>query len=205
MAAVTVPKLLDGGTVVCIGGGPSLTREDVEFCRGKAFVIAINNAYQLAPWADVLYACDDRWWEWHPDALAFAGLKYSLTAKRRAGVIALRNTGLDGLEDHPSGLRTGLNSGYQAINLAVHLGAARILLLGYDMQKGKGPNASHWFGSHPDRYMQPPVDRFIPYFTSLVKPLQALGISVVNCSRSTALTCFPREQLELALAQTVAA
>jgi hypothetical protein len=75
----SVPKLCPGGTVVCIGGGPSLTRDDVDYCRGKAFVIAINDAYKLAPWADALYACDGLWWRWHKGVPSFDGPKFALT------------------------------------------------------------------------------------------------------------------------------
>jgi hypothetical protein len=90
-------------------------------------------------------------------------------------------------------LRNGRNSGYQAINLAVHLGAAQIILLGYDMQFGRR-GEHHWFGPHPSR-VPPPVDLFLRHFPTLVKPLQQRGVSVVNCSPSTALTCFPRRPL----------
>jgi hypothetical protein len=113
-------------------------------------------------------------------------------------VQVLRNTGMLGLELDPTGLRAGHNSGYQAINLAVHLGAARILLLGYDM----GPDAtglSHWFGEHPDRVASP-YPQMRAAFDSLVEPLAALGIAIVNCSRRTALTTFPCQALERALA-----
>jgi hypothetical protein len=30
-------------------------------------IIAVNNAYQVAPQADVLYYADGRWWTWHKD------------------------------------------------------------------------------------------------------------------------------------------
>lgn len=194
-----VPRICPGGTVVCIAGGPSLTAEDVEYCRGKAKVIAINDAYKLAPWADVLYACDKRWWDWHRGVTSFTGLKYALQrpALKWPGVQVLQNTGIHGLELKPNGVRNGKNSGYQAINVAVHLGAKRIVLLGYDMQiKLGGP--SHWFGDHP-LGGQPPVGSFRGMFAGLVKPLGELGIEVINCSRETALECFPVKALEQVL------
>lgn len=193
-----IPKLWPGETVVCIGGGPSLTPDDVDFVRGKARVIAINNAYQLAPWADVLYACDDKWWRWHKGVADFEGLTYSMKqAARRWNpkVQIVRNAGESGLELNPGrGLKTGRNSGYQAINLAVHFGARRILLLGYDMRGG----AKHWFGEHPDR-SKPPFSSCIRLFQTLVKPLNALGIEVVNCTPGTSLQCFPQMPLAEAL------
>jgi hypothetical protein len=177
--------------VVCLGTGPSLTRADVDYVRGKARVIAINDAYTLAPWADVLYACDSKWWLWHKGAPTFAGLKFGLQPRATVwpSVTVLRSAGADGLELDPTGLRTGKNSGYQAINLAVHLGAARIVLLGYDMA------GDHFFGSHPDR-TRPPFALSLRLFGTLVAPLRAAGVEIVNCTRRTALTAFPQAPLE---------
>lgn len=203
----SVPVLCPGGTVVCVAGGPSLTPEDVEACRGRATVIAVNDAYRLAPWAEVLYAADGKWWRHHQSALtAFAGLKVSIrvaNAGHPADVQLLNRTGDRGLELQPTGLRTGRNSGYQAINLAVHLGATRILLLGYDMAFGpKGE--SHWFGEHWDE-IRPPVATFREFFSTLVEPLTRVQVEILNCSRQTALTCFPRMALDEALSLKVAA
>lgn len=201
---VSVPKLWPGATIVCIGGGPSLTVDDVASVRGRARVIAINDAYRLAPWADVLYGCDGKFWKWqhrlHADKIAaFQGLKFGLTheAKKWPGVQILANTGNEGLELANTGLRNGRNSGYQAINLAVHLGARRIVLLGYDMAIGDD-GRTHWFGDHPDRGRSP-YRVFRPLFATLVQPLQDLGIDIINCSRRTKLVCFPQQTLETAL------
>jgi hypothetical protein len=50
--------------VVCVASGHSLTKEDVEYCKGKAKVYIVNDGYKLAPWADLLYAAHtDRDWE----------------------------------------------------------------------------------------------------------------------------------------------
>jgi hypothetical protein len=199
-----VPRLWPGSTVVCIGGGPSLTREDVEYCRGRAKVIAINNAYQLAPWADVLFAADAKWWDWHEGVKYFAGLRYSITSPpAKYGVTVLQRTSGPGLDLNPLALRRGQNSGYQAINLAVHLGASRILLLGYDMQKGPH-GEEHWHGDHPDK-SRSPYGQFIARFESLMAPLRALQVDVINCSRRTALPWFPCQPLREALAETAVA
>lgn len=192
---VTVPRLWPGDTVVCLGGGPSLTADDVRAVRDRARVIAVNNAYQLAPWADVLYAADAAWWALHRGVPTFGGLKYSLEARSAVwpGVQVLQNTGNKGLEQEPTGLRTGRNSGYQAINLAVHFGAARVVLLGYDMQT-RPHEPAHWFGDHPAPLMNTRPDayqQFRQHFETIVAPLEARGVDVINCSRQTALTAFP--------------
>lgn len=200
-----VEKLWPGETLVCVGTGPSITQDDVDYCRGKARVIAINDAYKLALWADVLYACDSKWWGWahhnkegkHPHfkecAAHQTGLKFGL--KPYPGVRLLRGNqpGVErGLELNPGALRTGYTSGYQAINLAVHLGAARILLLGYDMRVVKARD--HFFGAHPDR-TKPPFNASLKAFDTLVAPLTAIGVEVINCTPESAVRCFPMAAL----------
>lgn len=196
----SVPRLFPGGTVVCIASGPSLTLEDVNYVRGRADgVIVVNNSYQIAPWADCLCASDLRWWKWHEGAKSFTGLKYA-TSKHCAkwpGVQVLRNSGAKGLDLDPTGVMHGINTGYRAINVAVHFGAQRIILLGYDMQRG--PNREeHWHKDHPS-VSRSPYDSFRRYFLTLVDPLHALGVHVINCTRRTALDCFPQMALEEAL------
>lgn len=191
----TAERIWPGETVVCIASGPSLTPADVDSVRGKARTIVINSSYTLAPWADVLYACDGRWWDWHRGAPDFRGLKFALTkAAAQWGVTVLKNTGTNGLEHHRQGLRNGRNGGYQAINLAYHFGARRIVLLGYDMQRGpKGQQ--HWHPDHPTK-IGPDYRRWVTLFASIVPPLAKAGVEIINCTRRTALECVPRAALE---------
>jgi hypothetical protein len=164
-------------------------------------VVVVNTSYKLAPWADVLYACDARWWIWNKGAKDFQGTKYAL--ERRAGqrysdVNVLRIGKNEGLSLDPEYLNTGKNSGYQALNLAVLMGAKRIILLGYDMDSGpKGE--MHW---HPEHPMRTPklYPEFRRRFETLVEPLKAHGVEVVNCTRRTALQCFPQMSLAEAFA-----
>lgn len=182
-----------------VASGPSLTRADVDFVKGKARVMAINTSYKLAPWADVLYAADGKWWRWHHGAPDFHGLKFSVskTAQNWTGVTVLNQGSESGLSTDPTTLALGHNSGYQAINLAVLFGSTRILLLGYDMARGpKGQH--HWHKEHPHQT----YDNYQFYarlFAKMVAPLRMLGVEVINCSRQTALTCFPRQSLAEAL------
>ncbi len=202
--SATVPKLWPGSTIVCIGTGPSLTQADVDFCREKARVIVVNDAYKLAPWADVLYACDVKWWTWHKGVPDFQGIKYRLGGHPNLfpNVAVLKNLGRIGLSLDPHGVMAGYNSGYQAIGVAAHLGAAKIVLLGYDMgQQPKGP--SHFFGEHRDK-TRPPYAACIQAFRTLPAPLLAAGIDIVNCSRQTALGWFRKEPLEAVLVEQAA-
>lgn len=199
------PRLWPGETVVCLGGGPSLTREQVEYCRERARVIAINDAYLLAPWADLLYFCDRRWFEWHadrPELKAFKGIKVTLdehVLKNHPEIRGVKNTGRHGLETECPGVRTGRNSGYQVINLAVHLGVKRIVLLGYDMRVVEG--RTHWHAGHPVPQRENIYEAsMLPCFETLVAPLRAAGVAVLNATPESALTVFPMLPLEEALA-----
>lgn len=205
-SAIVVRRLWPESTVVVIGSGPSLTPADVDFCCGRARVIVVNDAYRLAPWADALYACDSRWWHWHKGVPDFHGQKYALQERARhacPSLTILRDTGDEGLELNPSGVKTGRNSGYQAINLAVHLGARKIVLLGFDCKPAatgekRVPLRHHFFGEHPHPFA-PPYHLMRATFPTLVAPLAAIGVEIVNATASTALDCFPRRSLADAL------
>jgi hypothetical protein len=179
-------------------------------------VIAINDAYRLAPWADVLYAADANWWKLHHGVPSFAGDKYMTASPTEdgkriviPGVKRLHPGGYKGLSHKADrlnlGLAGGCNSGYQAINLAVLFGAKRILLLGYDMQRDAKRRA-HFFGKHGgDLCNASPYELMAKSFLDLIDPLKKLGVEVINCTRETALTCFERQPLEMALRSEVAA
>lgn len=192
-----VPRLWPGETVVILAGGASLTREDVDFCRGKARVVAINDAYRLAPWADLIYACDARWWDVHFERVAgLEGMKvtHSAEAAARYRLSLIIGRAAPGLSFNPSFVHLGNNGGYQALNIVTLMGATRILGLGYDM-KGR-----HWFGDHPPECSKPAnFARWIANFATVPPDLGRIGAVFINCSRDTALTCFPRMTIEEAL------
>lgn len=201
-----VERRWPGKTIVCLATGPSLTASDVALVRGLAPVVAVNDAYRLAPWSDALVAADASWWHRHQGVPDFAGEQWSIEHRtwdryrdRWPRVQRLRSTGAEGIETDPTGIRHGRNSGYLALGLAVHYGASRILLLGYDMGHRIGQPA-HFFGAHPGAMNQrSPYPLFLSMFASAVAPLKALGIEVINCSRTSQMTCFPRMTLEAAL------
>lgn len=210
---ITVPRLFPHATIAILATGPSLTAEDCDVVRDKARVIAVNDSHLLAPWADVLFSSDRTWWRHYKGVPGFKGLRYGIgSAPGKANpfhgledVQVLRNTGYLGLELEPTGLRNGRNSGFAAINLAVHLGAARILLLGYNLGYRRG--RAHWFGDHPVGLTQNESNyaAFRANFDSLVEPLQALGVEVINCTPETSLTAFPTADLRDVLSTAVAA
>lgn len=179
-----------------IASGPSLTVEDVNSLKGQR-VICINDNYRLAPWADVLYACDGHWWDWHHDReelKAFKGRKITQdeAAANRYGLEYIKSVDAPGLSRDPAYIHQGSNSGIQAINLAYHLGARRVVLLGYDMQ-ATGDKA-HWFGDHPTGFRSK-WDRWIPLYQRVADDAKLMGLEIINATRETALTCFQRKPL----------
>ena len=182
-----------GDTAFILGCGPSLGEVPVHQLHRVGRVIAVNDSYLRAPWADILYFCDDKWWNANRETVGatFVGRWIVTLDNEYHGVKTLRNTGVEGLEIDPGGLRNGSNSGYQAIGLAYHLGVSRIVLLGFDMQC-RGDHV-HWRARENDnvasqqRVMQKVM---LPKFNSLVGPLRDAGVQVWNCTPDSALKCW---------------
>lgn len=197
----TLPQT-ETGTVVCLGAGPSLTATDAEILRSAGPTIAVNDAWRLAPWADVLYSSDQYWFPYHQWVPEFRGLRVALELEH-PGVLTMRNAGEWGLAQPPGHLAHWKLSGLAAIGLAVQMGARRVLLLGYDMGR-----PGHFFGAHPRGLSNAPVDPVTPHdpyryhrgnAAMLAEQARVLGVEIANCSPGTALTCFPRMSAEEAL------
>lgn len=198
-----VPRCFEGRTVAVLASGPSMCLADAEALRAADVpCLVINSTFRLAPWAWALYAADAAWWthEANRDALTFAGERVSV--ERVKGVRQLINTGTTGFDPDPGNLRTGGNSGYQAVHLMAHAGALRILLLGFDM------GGDHWHPDHPAplKKTEPEIyTRWIGRFQALADALAAREVEVINCTPDSALKCFPIMTLEDALAGSMSA
>lgn len=179
-------------TSICIATGASLTQEDVDFVRGKGKVYVVNDAYKLAPWADVLYACDWEWWKYHQPE--FAGEKWTAN-EAAAGKFGLNHIKLsrDTWSNKQGEIGGGGNSGYQCLNLAILQGAERVILLGYDMH---AKEKRHYFGDHPQALLRGSnYNEWVRKFTAAAPMMQA---EVINCTKGSALECFPKMPLRYA-------
>jgi len=107
--------------------GPSATQELADWLLGRAPAGVVCNAYELAPWADFLASSDSAWWRNYPDAVNFAGRKYTM----HIGVPGVARVQL------PT-----VNSGVLALVLARRSGATEIHLHGFDFGLG------HFFGDY---------------------------------------------------------
>lgn len=207
---ITLPEYLwKNSTVVCIAGGASLTQEQVDMVKGLK-IIAINNAYKLAPNADILYACDNQWWEWHNGCPEFKGWKITHEQIKRwekieaginipkppyLGVDVIVSSGNSGFSERQDRIKHGGNSGYQALHIAMSLGADRIILLGYDMHARSG--ISHWFGEHPNgKQCDGRYATWLKEYPALAEAAKRRGQKIINCTPNSALDCFEMKKLE---------
>lgn len=178
----------------------------------RPIVALINDTYKLAPWADLLYAADARWWNHH--APQFNGEKWTTkrddptkrtiykisdSTIRRMGLLNMPGCYADGLSFDPQVIHFGGNSGFQLLNLVILAGAKNIGLLGYDMQPDQNdPEKMHFFGNHPKGFSSPKscFKRWIENFNIAAGQLRGTDIRVVNLTRRTALDCFPQMTIE---------
>ena len=177
-------------TLICVASGPSLTANDCALAASSGYpVIAVNSSWQSVPGCNHILAGDCGWWDVHHSQLAIPAKRWSTS-----GRACLRY----GLNHYRPPDNDTFNSGQRAIQLAAHLGATRIILLGYDCSLTDG---IHWHGEHPTGLKNPDassVARWRAEFSRVAATLKK--IDIINCSRKTSLTCFRKEKLETALA-----
>jgi len=167
-------------------------------------VIAVNNSWELAPWADVLYGCDAKWWEHYRPA--FAGDKWSQAdasqkrhwtndqiKRERFGCKLVDSVPESGLSKDPTKIHQGGNGVYQAVGLAFHFGARRIYLLGVDLHIGSD-SRQHWHSDHPEEVGGAKTDAcflslgWLENFKILADDLRTEGVEFVNATPGSKLT-----------------
>lgn len=173
--------------------------------RGRARVIVVNRSWELAPWADVLYAADDAFWCTYDGVKDFHGMrvaprgraanKYGLTPVE---LMPNNDPSVNGLSATRGVLARGGHSGHQAINLAVQFGARYLMLLGLDFCVG------NWHGPHVAglrNTRQDTLDKWCARVDALRPHLDAIGVVTINCSPSSRLTAYPKSTVQEALDQ----
>lgn len=200
-AWATNPRTWQKQTAIVLATGPSLSPDVVEAAREAhatgVRVIAVSDAFTLAPWADMLYSCDAKWWQHHAqEALKFPGLKVTCDSSVPfPSVLSLQIGGHTGLDERPTHLRTAGNSGHQAVHIAAQMGAEKILLCGFDMRRIH--KKRHFFGDHPPYlHRNSPYEDFVRDFEPLANDLRKQGVIVINCTPGSALQCFPVGTIE---------
>ncbi len=183
----------EGETAFIVGGGTSVLSQDIETIHGRR-VIVINSSYETVPFADYLIYHDEQWWRKHRHLVsAFRGIIINVTKTRQKCERRLfaRKASPPGLARDPQSLTMFRTTFTAAINLAVHLGASRIVLLGADGKMGADGRSHHhaphtWWKFNTDRW-----DKHRAELATLIEPLRDLGIDVVNASPGTAWDMWP--------------
>jgi len=159
------------------------------------------------PWADALYGCEPKWWNYHGNCNNFAGELWSTHDDKNAcndkveiadkyGINIVQGAPGPGFSFDPGVIHYGDNSGFQGINLALLFGSRYIVLVGFDMSyRDKG----HFFGDHPEPlFRQRNYENFIRHFDKAAELLPE-DVTIINATTQTALHSFPEMTLEEAI------
>jgi len=204
-----------GQVAYIIGGGPSVLQQDLSLLRGRR-VIVVNSSYETYPSADILFFADSRWWQAHmkrPALAAFKGRMVTCNANvgdDRNRLLRLRRVmpNLDpkhgpfgpGYAEKRDSIVSNRTSLQGAMNLAGHLGVARIVLLGADMQRAEDGTTHH---HSPHQWKNKPGnetwDLQLEQLRLIVRPLYERRIQVINASPRSRLDFWPRMTLEKAI------
>ena len=203
----TAVPIWTGETAFIIGGGPSLRGVDLESLLKGRRVIGVNYA-GLLPWTDLCWFGDCRWFDWNIENLQkHAAIK--ITCCERLHVVPWlrvmrRSKKRAGIDTDPQFIAWNWNSGGSAVNLAYHLGARRIVLMGFDLKRDEANN-THW---HDEYKKVNPGQEDIVYtyrkfkrgFDEIASDAVKLGVEIVNATPGSALESFPICSREEALA-----
>ena len=213
----TVSPEWKGERAYLIAGGPSVAAQNLELLRDHR-VIAINSSWVRAPFADIVFFGDGRWWEAESTCakrlhrgLSPPAPQYgdSLLASGYAGrivtcdssarrfpdrLLRLRKLPPPGLSKDPTAVTMKRTSLTAAINLVVHLGVASIVILGLDGKAAADGSTHHYHRYVWDQNTGCWAEQRKDLVT-LVKPLRDRGIEVVNASPGSAIDLWPIVQL----------
>lgn len=211
------PKLWPDGTVFILGGGPSLADLDLSLIH-QYRVIGVNDAYLLGDFVDVMIFSDSNWYfRYHRWKLRrFKGLKVSTNKQtlQEPGIKTLQRME-DPICTLPGCIGWGRNTGLAAINLALVFGVKTIVLLGFDMCKRKcrcrgkgfdrnqvqktGEPYTNWHKNVNPKDQSKEYDFFMQKFEDSTKPINMLGVRVINANKHSKLQCFEKMTYEDAL------
>lgn len=220
----------EGGECWIIGGGSSLTKQfnipdkivqSVRF--GKLLlssyspylssihhkhVIAINVAYLIGNWIDIVFFGDNEFFMENQDKLNdFPGLKVTCHPRfaNVKGIKYLKKGGRQprGLSDNPSSVIWNANSGSASISMAANMGVKRIVLVGFDMNLDEDGN--QWFHSEygkgkpvtpgteeerRKRDRQLPFGRHLVGFPGIANDAKRRGVEILNANPDSAIEVF---------------
>ena len=161
-------------------------------------VLAIGEAgLYLFPDADWFYHCDAKFWQHYVGLGRFSQKQLDRSYSILEPELVTQLHVVPGTEFQTEWPRVwqGTNSGFQAINLAYHLGLKRVGLVGYNAQRVDGQ--THFFtGRDPKLIMNSPYAVFADTFTLGAPSAKEAGMEIINCTTRSAVSCFPKQSLD---------
>lgn len=220
-----IPKLLENGTAYILGGGASiisqfgipsrLVREVREGkrsmrtysqyfeCIHDKFVIGVNAAFNLGNWLNAIYFLDKTFMLTWRGAMAasripaYSALPYT---EDERWCVTLNSEARRGISNVPHTVCHNSNSGAAAINLAYHMGATTIVLIGFDMKNVN--NKQHFHGEYINSKLERIAEHKMDYeghievFGAIKKDADKLGIKIINTSLKSRLRQFEKIPLK---------
>lgn len=171
-------------TFAVLGTGPSMSQAVADSVRHLR-VIAVNQAYEMAPWAEAIAAIDSRWWTQNPEAKKSPAVKYSWA---RIPCVERVETDI---------VQSSTCSGVLALEVAKMRGARRVLMLGFDF------HGTHYFGPY-----QRPLQNTSEEYRRIHRHQFARwakfnrDVEVINCTPGSKLDVFPMRSLDACLAES---
>jgi hypothetical protein len=161
--------------------GPSMNQETADYVRmSKCEVIAVSDAFRLAPWASYLVSADSAWWRNNPDAMKFKGEKF-----------CRQNVSGQVQACRPNEMMPASNSGIYAMLIARQLGYEEMYLFGFDM------HGTHFFGKHP-RPLKNTTEKIFEDHLNQFRKVH-WHEKIINCTPGSRLTQFPIMDMREAL------
>lgn len=203
MSYWTPTPLFAGRTVFVLGGGPSLSCFDVRRLD-PTDVIAVNTAGEMMPNAAVLFWRDASWASANEAVIdAWPALRITTHASRGLSAHVVQ---IERRNDFPPpgsmAVRWGPSSGHVAVALALAMGAAKIVLVGFDGRLVKG--RSHWHDRYRAIRRPATYERFNAAWSGWRAAAARRRVEIVNATSGSAIDEFPIVALDALLPRQAA-
>jgi hypothetical protein len=214
------PQLFVDDTVILVGGGPSTPWREIKeglFEHTPKTIVGVNRAVLLGPRATDIHFFGDARHYWglpgrhrckdHVDN--FEGPIWTTNQKWPCdrsmvgvkGINLVKCIKKKGLCKEPDRICFNSSSGGAAIDLVAHMGAKRILLVGYDMQATGGRRSWYeeafegtdlgWQKNKPQMYRH-----FLRAMECIAKDAAAMDVEILDTAKGGAMKLFPKVKLE---------
>ncbi|TGQ69522.1 methyltransferase domain-containing protein [Mesorhizobium sp. M00.F.Ca.ET.186.01.1.1] len=186
----------EGDTVFVLAGGASVRDLDLSPLIGRR-VIAINSAHRTWPQADILFFADHRWWTEIGAKEGFGGRVVTTSGGGPRDVERLLKIDpAKGIACKPTQLALARTSVTGAINLAIHLGCRRIVLLGVDGRFAGDGTRHHHGAAYPWPLVKGSFDLHAAEFRAIAPSVAAAGVEVINANPDSVIDVWPKTSFE---------